>query len=57
MPYLVTKCSGILTATTSPRAQTTPSADNVAAMATLRPLISFTDARTSMGTPSGVGRR
>lgn len=49
--------SGMRTATTSPRAQTSPLAARVADIVTLRPLSSFTEARTSRGTPIGVGRR
>lgn len=49
--------SGIRTATTSPRAQTSPSAVTHASTTTLRLPISFTRPRTSSSTPSGVGRR
>ena len=42
-------------AMTSPLAHTCPSADSHASITTLRPLISFTLARTCRGTPSGVG--
>lgn len=55
--YFLSRCSGIWTATTSPRAQTSPLAIRRDSTMTLRPLISFTVARTSKGTPSGVGRR
>jgi hypothetical protein len=50
------KCSGAWTATTSPRAHTSPCAERVDATTTLRPLISFIVARTSSRTPKGVGR-
>ena len=48
---------GIRTATTSPRAQTTPSTETVLSTTTLRPLISLITARTSSVSSIGVGFR
>jgi len=49
--------SGSCTATTRPRAQTSPPALSVQETTTLRPLTSSTVARSASGGPSGVGRR
>ena len=53
----LTRRSGTCTATTSPRTQISPRAMIVAVTTTLRPLISLTRARSSRGTPIGVGSR
>lgn len=53
----VRRWSGSWTATTWPRAQTSPWTDSVVLTTTLRPLISWTCARSSSGPSIGVGRR
>jgi hypothetical protein len=55
--YSPNNCGGAWMAMTSPRAHTCPLADNQASITTFRPFISFTLARTSSGTPRGVGLR
>jgi hypothetical protein len=52
-----TRCSGIRTATSRPLTEISVPAETVAVRIVLRPLISSTLARISIGGPSGVGFR
>lgn len=56
-PFSGTRCSGICTAITRPFTEISGPAETVAVTMVLRPLISSTLARISIGGPSGVGFR